>query len=230
MRHFSFPIAAFQQFAFKFLPGFRQFGLKKLLLHLPQRFLFGPTVHFLGAAEMYGWTKEEALGKMKQELLQPKLPKSWKELEGELLKRGYWEGEVTHVRRDGSRLIVQTRWALRREAKSAVVLEINSDITAKKRSEENLRQLSTYLIRLQDEERRRIARELHDSTGQKLILLKMNLEALAAQLDADPRKVPKLPESIRLVDEATQEIRTLSQLLHPPLLDEAGLAVAAKWL
>jgi two-component system, chemotaxis family, CheB/CheR fusion protein len=183
-----------------------------------------------GAEEMYGWTKEEALGKMKLELLQPKLPKSWKELEGELLKHGYWEGEVTHVRRDGSRLIVQSRWALRREAKSSVVLEINSDITAKKRSEENLRKLSTYLIRLQDEERRRIARELHDSTGQKLILLKMNLEALTTQLDADPRKVPRVSESIKLVDEATQEIRTLSQLLHPPLLDEAGLAVAAKWL
>lgn len=58
----------------------------------------------------------------------------------------------------------------------------------------------------------------------------MNLEALNTQLDADPRKVPKVPESIKLVDEATQEIRTLSQLLHPPLLDEVGLAVAAKWL
>src|SRR5262249_20328464 len=138
-----------------------------------------------GAEEMYGWNKDEAIGKMKQELLQTSFPSPLKEIETELLARGYWEGEIIHVRKDGSSRFVQSRWAVLRETGSTVVLEMNSDVTSKKQSEENLRKLSAYLIRLQDEERRRIARELHDSTGQKLILLKMGLESLTAQLKTD---------------------------------------------
>lgn len=133
---------------------------------------------------------------------------------------------MIHARKDGTSRIVQSRWAIHWQA-GPTVIEINSDITSENQMDENLRKLSGYLIHLQDEERRRIARELHDSTGQKLILLKMSVESIAARLDVDPRKVPALAESIQLVDQAKQEIRTLSQLLHPPLLDEAGLPIAA---
>jgi signal transduction histidine kinase len=91
-------------------------------------------------------------------------------------------------------------------------------------SEESLRSLTGRLLQLQDAERRRFSRELHDSLGQYLAGAKMNLEIFAAQ-----RRDDSLPEAIQLLDQAIAETRTISHLLHPPLLDEAGLSSAAKW-
>jgi two-component system CheB/CheR fusion protein len=184
-----------------------------------------------GAEEIYGWTKEQAIGKTTHELLKTEFPKPWNEVESELLRKGHWEGELTHVGRDRHRIVVESRWVLlREESGGAVVLEINSDITARRRSEEELRQLSGYLMRVQDEERRRIARELHDSTGQKLIALKMGLESVSKQSNVDSRVRTSADECLKLVDETTEEIRTLAQVLHPPLLDEGGLRSATRWL
>jgi signal transduction histidine kinase len=90
--------------------------------------------------------------------------------------------------------------------------------------EESLRRLTGRLLQLQDAERRKFSRELHDSLGQYLAGAKMNLEMFAAQ-----RRDDFLPEAIQLLDQAIAETRTISHLLHPPLLDEAGLASAAKW-
>jgi two-component system, NarL family, sensor kinase len=97
-------------------------------------------------------------------------------------------------------------------------------------SELSLRQLSARLLKLQDEERRRIARDLHDTTGQKIAVLSMTLDRLAKLVDA--RKVDvkdALTESREVVGKIGEEIRTLSYLLHPPLLDECGLASAVLW-
>lgn len=182
-----------------------------------------------GAEELYGWKKEDALGKFKQELLQPKFPKPLKEIHAEMARRGRWEGELEHACRDGSKRIVRGHWALQREGGSAMVLEINSDVTDKKQTEESLRRLSSRLMHVQDEERRRIARELHDSTGQKLMALKMTLQTLVKRNPKFQRE-PAVSECIGLIDEGAREIRTLAQLLHPPLLDEAGLPVATRWL
>ena len=182
-----------------------------------------------GAEEMYGWKSEEVLGKLKQDVLKSKFPKPKKDIEAELLRRGYWEGELLHTRTDGSIRTIQSRWVARDEGGSPVVLEINSDITDKKHTEASVRELSSYLIRLQDEERRRIARELHDSAGQKLAFAKMSLDTLVKQRDLGGNS-SSLTESVKSVDEAIREIRTLAQLLHPPLLDEAGLGAAVGWL
>jgi signal transduction histidine kinase len=95
-----------------------------------------------------------------------------------------------------------------------------------RKSEEASRRLSGRLLQLQDEERRRFARELHDSLGQYLVSLKMNLSLL---LNRPQESVGLLAESIKLVDESIAETRTLSYLLHPPMLDEAGFASAANW-
>lgn len=97
-------------------------------------------------------------------------------------------------------------------------------------SEVSLRQLSARLLKLQDEERRRIARDLHDTTGQKIAVLSMTLDRLAKLVDhkkADIRDA--LTESRDVVGKIGEEIRTLSYLLHPPLLDECGLASAVLW-
>lgn len=89
-----------------------------------------------------------------------------------------------------------------------------------------LRKLSVQLLRVQDEERRRLARELHDSLGQYLTAAKINLDVMARNgHDASSY----LHETQQLIDRAIGDTRTLSHLLHPPLLDEAGFAFAAKW-
>lgn len=95
---------------------------------------------------------------------------------------------------------------------------------------EQLRKLSARLLQLQDEERRRIARELHDSIGQLLTALGMNLVTLAKGVrDSDPRLAHTAEDSEQLIRQLTGEIRTMSYLLHPPLLDESGLAAALNW-
>src|SRR5208282_1464915 len=91
-------------------------------------------------------------------------------------------------------------------------------------SEDSLRQLTGRLLQLQDAERRKFSRELHDSLGQYLAGAKMNLEMYAGQ-----QKEHLLAEAIQLLDQSISETRTISHLLHPPLLDEAGLSSAAKW-
>jgi PAS domain S-box-containing protein len=98
------------------------------------------------------------------------------------------------------------------------------------RQAEQLRDLSGRLLRIQDEERRRIARELHDSAGQSLAALGLQLAVVAEQAKHDPSKLPSRIEDAKdLVQHLTQEIRTTTYLLHPPLLDESGLASALGW-
>jgi len=93
----------------------------------------------------------------------------------------------------------------------------------------SLRELSARLLQLQDEERRRIARELHDSVGQTLAALTMNLSAARAEIDRLAKTAGTLAESEDLVRQMSTEVRTISHLLHPPLLDEAGLESAIRW-
>jgi len=92
-----------------------------------------------------------------------------------------------------------------------------------------LQNLSQRLLRVQDEERRRVARDLHDSTGQTLTALKMSVASLEQKLKQNQCTSDVLSEIAGLADQALQEIRTTSYLLHPPLLDEAGFNSAAQW-
>ena len=94
---------------------------------------------------------------------------------------------------------------------------------------EQLRELSKRLLQTQDEERRRIARDLHDSAGQIITVLGMNLASITQRLGQDPYVDKTIVESRELVHQLSSEIRTLSYLLHPPLLDENGLSGAIQW-
>jgi len=102
------------------------------------------------------------------------------------------------------------------------------DVTARRNAEEALRKLSGRLLGIQDQERRRIARELHDSLGQYLAGLKIAIEMLGNSPGPE-RSQPLLAECSDILEKAITETRTLSHLLHPPLLDEAGFASAASW-
>jgi signal transduction histidine kinase len=108
-------------------------------------------------------------------------------------------------------------------------MTISEDVTDRIRTEHELMQLTERLFNLQDEERRRIARELHDGTAQNLFAISVNLARLE-QLSNDKADAQQLiAECQSLGDQCLQEIRTLSYLLHPPLLDQAGLVSALQW-
>jgi PAS domain S-box-containing protein len=95
---------------------------------------------------------------------------------------------------------------------------------------EGLRELSARLFQVQDEERRRIARDLHDSTGQALALLSMNLSVLEMEVGgSSPELAKSVSENVAIVRQISTELRTLSYLLHPPMLDEVGLKSALRW-
>ena len=91
-----------------------------------------------GAEQMYGWTKQEAIGDHPKKLLRTRFPKPLPEIEADLLRVGYWSGELIHTRRDGRELTVESRWALQRDEQGQPVeiLEINNDITERRRTED----------------------------------------------------------------------------------------------
>ena len=109
------------------------------------------------------------------------------------------------------------------------ILVVTRNITEQKQKEEELQQLSARLLNLQDEERRRLARELHDETAQNLAGLGINLAAIKKIVPDNEKALMLLRESEWLTTKSLREVRTLSYLLHPPMLDEGGLVSALKW-
>jgi PAS domain S-box-containing protein len=176
-----------------------------------------------GAERLYGWTAAEALGCVPRELLRTVYPVPLPEIES----NDSWEGELHHTKRDGTQIVVSSRWTTLRDKEGKAVgwLEINTDITSRKQAEDAARSLSGRILTLQDDERRRIARGLHDSLGQFLAALKMNLDRIPT---ADGNKATIAYECSEIVEQCLTETRTISHLLHPPLLDESGFASAAR--
>jgi signal transduction histidine kinase len=109
-------------------------------------------------------------------------------------------------------------------------LGVIQDVTEHAKSQQELHRLSQQLMNEQDNQRRYLARELHESAGQSLAALKMTLGRLREALPEDSSLAASLLESaFLLADGAVREVRTVSYLLHPPLLDDAGLASALRW-
>ena len=177
-----------------------------------------------GAERLYGWASEEVLNRSVHEILRTEFPVPLLEI----LETDRWEGELRHTTKYGYQITVSSRWTTLRDrnGKSEGWLEINTDITARKRAEEAARRLSGRILSLQDDERRRIARGLHDSLGQYLAALKMNLDVFRTSKNDQAKLASDCAE---IVDKCLNETRTISHLLHPPLLDEAGFDSAARW-
>lgn len=130
----------------------------------------------------------------------------------------------------GNRTYLTTKFPLRDpDGEIYGICVVSTDISELRRTQQEVHDLSARLLSAQDGERRRIARELHDSTAQTLTALALNLNRLVRTGKADENLRAIAEESIALVKQVHSEIRTLSYLLHPPLLDELGLAAALTW-
>jgi len=132
---------------------------------------------------------------------------------------------------DGRVKIIEERWQAfhDEEGKPVRLAGTCRDKTESVRAEEELQRLSGHLLRLQDEERRRIGRELHDSTGQDLVALATMFGQLRSSIPPGDRKSDRLLSKCKaLAERCIREVRTLSYLLHPPVLDRAGLEDAIR--
>jgi formate hydrogenlyase transcriptional activator len=100
-----------------------------------------------GSEERYGWSSEEAVGKNVHELLKTTFPRQLDEIQAVLIRTGRWDAELVHTRKDGTQVVVATRWALQRDGKGkpVAILETNNDITERKRDEEAMRRSEAYL-------------------------------------------------------------------------------------
>jgi len=144
---------------------------------------------------------------------------------------------ITAVRNDQGELVgfakVTRDFTERMHAHQALEKEVAERRDAQRQlhdSERSLRELSLHLLRTQDEERRRIGRELHDSLGQYLAVLKMKLQSLEPFGEEQAHTaVRDLAECIALADDCIREVRTVSYLLYPPMLEEIGLKSAIPW-
>jgi signal transduction histidine kinase len=116
------------------------------------------------------------------------------------------------------------------EGTAKKLIGITLDVSDQTFAEGELHRLSQQLLRARDEERRAIARDLHESTGQTLAALKMSLGRVREALPEDDERVHSLlGAAVDLAEDAVREVRTISYLMHPPLLDEAGLPSALQW-
>jgi signal transduction histidine kinase len=130
------------------------------------------------------------------------------------------------------RSLARSQWAEEqlRIAHSDLEEKIQQRTAELRTANESLRELSNHLQQMRDQERRQIARELHDSVGQMLAALSMNIARVETQAQRlDPGIAAAVEESAGIIAQINKEIRTISHLLHPPLLDAAGLASAVRW-
>jgi signal transduction histidine kinase len=161
------------------------------------------------------------------------------EIRAELMRVGHWEGDLLKTARDGTRIVVAGRWALQwgKRDQAPRVLVISSDITERKRGEESLvlqreqlRALAERLQTVREEDRKRVARDLHDQIGQILTSIKMDLTWVTRHLPKSEDEVlARLAESIQSINDGVKSVRTICSGLRPGVLDDLGLAAAIEW-
>ena len=119
-------------------------------------------------------------------------------------------------------------WNISKQSRQMALSHAQLESVLMERTAE-LQILSQRLLKVQDEERRKLARDLHDSTGQTLAALKISVSFLQENCKKDGNTMAIVADVAQLADRAIEEIRTMSYLLHPPLLDEVGFNCAAEW-
>ena len=181
--------------------------------------------------EMSGYERNEVIQRSSIELNMWPSPAEHDAFVETLKQQGSLRNTETIFRRkDGEQRVLLSSAELVEIGGTKCILIVSNDISDRKESERQLAELTARLLRTQDEERRRIARELHDVTAQSIGLIMLNLALVQnAASSLDKPSKDKLTESLALGEQALKDIRTLSYVLHPPLLDQAGLMTALKW-
>lgn len=192
-----------------------------------------------GAEAMLGYSKEQAAGKIAHELLCTEFPQPFAEIRDQLLQVGHWEGDLIKTTRDGRRVVVAGRWALQRGKRGQAprVLVVNSDITERKRGEESLvlqkeqlRALAERLQQVREEDRKQVARDLHDQIGQILTAIKMDMTWMIRHLpESEVEVLDRLRESTQSINDGVKAVRAICSGLRPGVLDDLGLAAAIEW-
>jgi len=202
-------------------------------------FMLDPKGHVMswnqGAQQIKGYSREEILGRHFSAFYPPEdvmAGKPGRELEIAVAEDRF-EDVGWRLRKDGSRFWANVVITPQRDHNGDLrgFTKVTRDITERKKAEEAICDLSGRLLRVQDEVRRRMARELHDSAAQTLSALSLNLALLktSPEVANHPKAGKTLDDSIELVNDGTREIRTLCYLLHPPALDNACLGSALRW-
>lgn len=202
-----------------------------------------------GAERLFGYTSEEAIGRNITLIIPPnRLPEEATILERIGRAERIEHFETQRLRKDGTLLDISLTISPLKDAAGRVIgaSKVARDVSEKKAAEKALqqahdrleslveqrtasvRQLSLKLLAVQDEEHRSIARELHDSVGQQLASIKMSVDHLQHQ-ELPNKYAETLAELSASLDQCMNETRTMSYLLHPPLIDELGFRAAAKW-
>jgi len=189
-------------------------------------------------AEISGYSNRELKGKHCTFLVVPEDRVRFEGIVDAVLNKGqsFSKIETSIRRKDGTSKFIRFDIApIKLDNKTVGAVVTGEDVTATRLAEEALRQsegelrlLSSRLLDLQDSERRRIARELHDGTAQNLFALNIALSRMLQQTSSEESR-NSLQECLSLCEQSREEIRTLSYVLHPPMLDEAGLLSALKW-
>jgi PAS domain S-box-containing protein len=199
-------------------------------------FLLSPTGEVAswnpGAERIKGYTAAEIVGRHFRIFYPPEdIANRKPERELEIAAaNGRFEEEGWRLRKDGSRFWASVIITAVRDHDRLLLGfgKVTKDLTERKNSEEQMRELSGRLLKMQDEERRRLGRELHDTVGQYLSAAKMSLDGLASE-ERFAENGTSLAESIQMIERCIREVRTLSYLLYPPMLEETGLSSAIRW-
>lgn len=189
------------------------------------------------AQNIYGWTRDEALGKEIKSLTTPSEGHEKAETVLNILKRGLgWQGIFTVQRKNGEIFPAQITNSIIKGANGEAIgyIGVSRDITEKvktdialKKQTEQLRAMALNISRLQENERKNITRELHDQVGQMLAALGINLSVLAGELDDE--HLARLEDSQTLVEQINNHLRNLMEDLRPSILDNHGLTAALGW-
>ncbi len=187
------------------------------------------------AERMLGYTAEEAIGESILIIIPPHLRDHEMKTIAKITAGERIDHEETlRMRKDGSTIDVSVTISPVRDFEGRIIgaSNVTRDITNRKRAEEALkeREFSGRLLQMQDQERRQIAREMHDSLGQLAAAISIGASRLERERSSlSPQAVESLAEISDVADQLSREIRTISYLLHPPMLDEMGLLSAISW-
>jgi PAS domain S-box-containing protein len=192
-----------------------------------------------GAEAMLGYSKSQAAGAISHDLLHTEFSLPLAGIREELLRAEHWEGDLVMTAQSGRRIVVSSRWALQwsKRDQAPRVLVINSDITERKQGEEalvlqreQLRALAERLQWVREEDRKQVARDLHDQIGQILTAIKMDMTWMTRHLpESEGTVLARLKESIQLINDGVKSVRKICSGLRPGVLDDLGLAAAIEW-